>query len=177
MTRARVVIEPHACSIIWRQRQGAAGTGLKFAHLTGRSYAGHCALTDRQRNGRAKDVVGIVAPLGGDQPAGIGTIALRHTVRVVSGKEVWISTRKRDRREGLTSGSSPLAMPLLLFLVRPIDEGGDDLDQHVVTAEAKGRRLCRYARGGAFELVREDGTGRGGILNRFDKDVDADAVE
>ena len=61
MTRARVVvIEPHACSIIWRQRQVAAGTGLNFAHSKGRSYAGRCALTDWQRNGRAKDVVGIV---------------------------------------------------------------------------------------------------------------------
>src|SRR6516165_158648 len=168
MTRARVVIEPHACSIIWRQRQGAAGTGLNFAHLTGRTYAGHCALTDRQRNGRAKDVVGIVAPLGGDQPVGIGTIAFCHTVRVVSGKEVRISTRKRHRSEGLTSGSSPLAMPLLLFLVGAIDEGGEDLDQHVVTAEAEGRRLRRYARGGASELVGEEGAaGRGGGRHRF----------
>jgi len=68
-------------------------------------------------------------PFGGDQPAGIGAIALRHTVRIVREKKVRISTRKRDRIEGLTSGSSPLAMPLLLFLVRPIDEGGEDLDQ------------------------------------------------
>src|SRR6516165_6535397 len=117
-------------------------------------------------------------PFGGDQPAGIGTIALRHTVWLVSGKEVWISTRKHDRREGLTSGSSPLAMPFLLFLVRPVDEGGDDFDQHVVASQAEGRRPSRYARGGASELVREDGAaGRGGILDRFDKDVGAGAVE
>ena len=92
-------------------------------------------------------------PFGGDQPAGIGAIALGHTVRVVSGKQVRISTWKRHRSEGLTSGASPLAMPLFLFLVRPIDEGGEDLDHHVVAAEAKGCCLRRYARGGAFELV------------------------
>jgi len=96
-------------------------------------------------------------PFGGDQPAGIGAIALRHTVRIVREKKVRISTRKRDRIEGLTSGSSPLAMPLLLFLVRPIDEGGEDLDQHVVAAETKGCCLHRYALGGAFELVGEEG--------------------
>ena len=59
-------------------------------------------------------------------------------------------------------------MPLLLFLVRPINEGGEDLDQHVVAAEAKGCCLRRYARGGAFELVREEGAlGRGGGIHRL----------
>src|SRR5215831_3724277 len=94
---------------------------------------------DRQRNGGAEDVTGIVAPLGGNEPFGIGTIAFCHTVRVVSDKKVRISTRKRHRNEGLTSGSSPLAMPLLLFLVRPIDEGGEDLDEHMVAAKPEGR--------------------------------------
>ena len=111
-----------------RAPECAAGTGLNFGHLKGRSYAGHFALTDRQRNGGAEDVVGVVMSLGSDEPFGIGTIACCHTIRVVSGKEVRISTRKRHWSEGLTSGSSPLAMPLLLFLVRPIDEGGEDLD-------------------------------------------------
>jgi hypothetical protein len=150
----------------------------QLRHLRGRGYARHFALTDWQRNGRAKDVVGIVMPLGGDEPVCNGTIAFCHTVRVVSGQEVRISTRMRHRSEGSTSGSSPLAMPLLLFFVRPIDEGGEDLDQHVVTAQAEGRRLCRYARGGASELVREDGAaGRGGVLHRLDKDIDTGAVE
>jgi hypothetical protein len=36
-----------------------------------------------QRNGGAEDVVGIVAPLGSDQPFGIGAIAFRHTPRIV----------------------------------------------------------------------------------------------
>jgi hypothetical protein len=117
-------------------------------------------------------------PFGGDQPVGIGAIALSHTVRVFSGKEVRISARKRHRSEGLTSGSSPLAMPLLLFLVRLIDEGGEGLDHHVVAAEAKGCRLHRYARGGAFELMRKDGAvGRGGGLHRFDKNIDGGAVD
>ena len=84
MTRARVVvIEPHARSIKWRRRHGAAGTGLKFAHLKGRSYAGNCALTDWQRNGRAEDVVGVVMSLGSDEPFGIATIAFRRSFRVV----------------------------------------------------------------------------------------------
>src|SRR5215471_14309233 len=117
-------------------------------------------------------------PFGGDQPAGVWAITLSHTVRVVSSKEVRISARKRHRSEGLTSGSRPLAMPLLLFLVRAIDERGEDLDQHVVAAKAKGCRLRRYARGGAFELMREEGApGQGGGLHRFDKNVDAGAVE
>src|SRR5258707_4584666 len=93
--------------------------------------------SDWERNGRVEDVIAIVMPFAGDQPAGIGAIALRHAVRVVSGKEVRISTRKRHRSEGLTRGSSPLAVPLLLFLVRPIDKGGEDLDHHVVAAKAK----------------------------------------
>jgi hypothetical protein len=50
-------------------------------------------------------------PFGGDQPAGIGAIAVRHTVPVVSGKEVRISTWQCDRIKGLTSGSSPLPVP------------------------------------------------------------------
>ena len=77
-------------------------------------------------------------PFGGYQPAGIGAVALLHTLRIVPDEEVRISTRKRHPIEGLTSGSSPLAMPLLLFLVRPIDKGGKDLDHQVVAAEAKG---------------------------------------
>src|SRR6516162_788007 len=103
-------------------------------------HIAHCT-SSRQRNGGAKDVIRIVLPLGFDEPVGIGTIASCHPVRVVSGKEVRISTRKRHRSEGLTSGSSPLAMPLLLFLVRGIDERGEDLDQHVVAAEPEGRCL------------------------------------
>src|SRR6516162_8788407 len=137
----------------------------------------HCT-SSRQRNSGAKDVIRIVLPLGFDEPVGIGTIAFCHPVRVVSGKEVRISTRKRHRSEGLTSGSSPLAMPLLLFLVRAIDERGEDLDQHVVAAEPEGRCLPRYARGGAFELVREEGApGQAGSIHRFEKNVDAGDVE
>src|SRR5215468_10749502 len=96
-------------------------------------------------------------PLGGDESAGIGAIALRHTVRIVGEEKIRISARKRDRIEGLTSGSRPLAMPLLLLLVRPIDEGGEDLDQHVAAAEAKGCCLRRYARGGALKRMGDEG--------------------
>jgi hypothetical protein len=48
-------------------------------------------------------------------------------------------------------------MPLFLFLLRPIDEGGEDLDQHMVAAEAEGRCLGRHARRRPFKLVRQDG--------------------
>src|SRR5215469_11961824 len=96
-------------------------------------------------------------PFGGDQPSGIGAIALRHTVRIIREEKIRVSAGQRHRSEGLTRGFRPLAMPLLLFLVRPIDEGGKDLDQHVVTAEAKGCCLRRYARGGALKLVGEEG--------------------
>lgn len=76
-------------------------------------------------------------PFGGDQPSGIGTIALRYSVRIVREEKIRICAGKCSRGESLTRGSRPLAMPLLLFLVRPIDEGGEDLDHHVVAAEAK----------------------------------------
>src|SRR5215471_18082807 len=117
-------------------------------------------------------------PFGGDQPAGIGAIALRYSVRIVREEKIRISAGKCSRGESLTRGSRPLAMPLLLFLVRAIDEGGEDLDHHVVAAEAKGCCLRRYARGGALKLVGDEGAlrGRGGI-HRLDKDIDVGVVD
>ena len=94
-------------------------------------------------------------PLGSDQPAGVGTIAFRDTFHVASGEEVRRSARKRSRIETLKRGSRPLAMPLLLKLARPIGEHGKDLDEHMVAAEAEGRRLCGHSRGGALELMGE----------------------
>src|ERR1700738_3944254 len=134
--------------------------------------------TDRQRNGGAEDVVGIVISLGLADPCGVAAIALRGTVRIIAGEEVRISTWKRHRIERLQSGPGPLAMPLLLDLVRSIDERGENLDQPMVAPKAEGRRLRRYARGRAPELVGEDGaTGRDGSRHGLDEDVDAAAVE
>ena len=46
------------------------------------SIRGHCLLADRQRNGGAEHVVGIIVPLGFGEPFGIATIAFQHTVCV-----------------------------------------------------------------------------------------------
>jgi hypothetical protein len=132
----------------------------------------------RQRNGGAEDVIGIVAPLGLDEPFGVTAIALRLTVRVAAGKEIWISTRKSHRIKGMTRGQSPLMMPSLLETVRCIGGHGQDLDKHVLVAKPKGRRLRRYSRGRTPELVGEHGTTWGdGSLHRTDEEVDAGAVE
>lgn len=95
------------------------------------------SLTDRQRNGGTEDIIGIVVPLSFDEPLGVAAIAFRRTVGDIPGEEIRISTRKRHRLERLTSGSSPLTMPLLLELVRPIGKRGKNLDQHMVAAKAE----------------------------------------
>ena len=91
--------------------------------------------------------------LGFDEPFGVATVAFRRTVRVASREEVRISARERHRIKGLKSGSSPLVMLPFLELVRPIGEGGEDLDEHVVAAKAEGRRRRLYSRGGAPAFV------------------------
>src|ERR1700730_1203251 len=116
--------------------------------------------------------------LGFDEPFGVATVAFRRTVRVASSEEVRISARKRHRIKGLKSGSSPLVMLPFLELVRPIGEGGEDLDEHMVAAKAEGRRLCGHSRGGALELVGENGAaGRDGGRHRLNENIDAAAVE
>jgi hypothetical protein len=52
---------------------------------------------DRQRNGGAEDVVGIVMPLGRDQPRGVAAEAFGDAVRVGAGEEVRISAGQRGR--------------------------------------------------------------------------------
>ena len=44
------------------------------------------SLLDRQRNGRAKEIIGIVVPLGFDEPLGVAAIAFRRAVRVTPRK-------------------------------------------------------------------------------------------
>src|SRR5262249_38677836 len=99
-----------------------------------------------------------------------GSVALR--------KEVRISTRKRHRVEGSKSGAYPLAMPLLLCLVRAIDERGEYLDEHMVATKAERRRLEWYPRGSTPKFVGKDGATRGdSCLHRLNKDVDTAAIE
>lgn len=69
-------------------------------------------------------------------------------------------------------------MPLLLYLVRAIDERGEYLDEHMLAPKAEGGRLDRYPRCSTPEFVGKDGATRGdGRLHRLDKGVDAAAIE
>ena len=110
-----------------RQRGGPrrpAGVCMSFSEIwpalaaVGSGCAGH-RRKGRQGNDRAEDVVGIVKPLGFDEPLRVATIASGHAIRiVVAGEEVRISAGKRDRVEGVARGPRPQPMPLLLDLVR-----------------------------------------------------------
>ena len=114
---------------------------LPYQHLRGvigSSDARERRRPGRQRNGGAEDVVGIVIPLGLDESLGIAAVAFRHPLRILPREEIRISTRKRHPAKGLKSGSDPLVMPLLFEVVRPIGEVGEDLDEHMVTAQAEG---------------------------------------
>ena len=75
----------------------------------------------------------------------VAAIAFCRPFRVISGEEVRVSARKSDRIERLTRRSSSLAMLLLLKRVRPIDERGQNFDQHMVATKAEGRCLCRHS--------------------------------
>src|SRR5215471_17206686 len=143
----------------------------------GASYASHCRI-DWERYRRAEDVIRIIVPLGFDQPFDVATIAIRRTVRVGGREEIRISARKRRRLEGLQRGASPFLVTSLLEFVRPIDESSENLDEHMIAAEAEGGCLDRYSRGDALELVGEDGaTRRDSGLHRLDENVDAAVVE
>src|SRR5262249_14484361 len=82
-----------------------------------RSKGAPATPTDWQQDGRAKHVVGIIMPLGFDEPFSIATKALRCALRVAPGEHIRISTRKRHGIEGRKSGSRPSLMSLLLGLV------------------------------------------------------------
>jgi hypothetical protein len=69
-------------------------------------------------------------------------------------------------------------MLLLLPFVRPIDEGGEKLNEHVVTTKAKRCRLHRHTRGCAPKLVGEESATRGdGSLHRPNESIGTAAVE
>ena len=111
----------------------------------GSRCAGH-RRGDRQRDGRPKDIVGIVTPLGFDQPLRIATVASRDAVQVfVAGEKIWIAAGERDGVKGVACRAHPKPMPLLLDLVRRIDEPRDNLDQHMVPTQAEGGRLLGRA--------------------------------
>src|SRR6516225_4242142 len=137
---------------------------------------GHCTV-DWQRNGREEYVIGIIMPLGVDEPFGIGTVGL-HRAIVTRSKKVRIGTGKRHRFKALTCSANPtLVLPLLEF-VRTVDEASQNFDKYVIATQAECRCLLSHARGGAFELMGKDRTaGRHRHLHRTDEDVDASAIE
>ena len=87
---------------------------------------------DRQRNGGAEDVVGVVTPLGFDEPLGVGTVASRDTVGVVGSQKVRISAGQSRRVERLARCACPLPVSLLRELVWTIAERGENFDEHMI---------------------------------------------
>ena len=87
---------------------------------------------DWQRDGGAEDVVGIVTPLGFDEPLGVGTVASRDTVGVVGSQKVRISARQSRRVERLARGARPLPVWLLREPICTVAERGENFDEHVV---------------------------------------------
>jgi hypothetical protein len=66
----------------------------------------------RRRRARYSDkhVIGIVQPLGFDEPFTVATKALRCTLYIAPGEHIRISTRKRHGIEGRQTGSRPSLM-------------------------------------------------------------------
>src|SRR6516162_1857603 len=137
---------------------------------------GHCTV-DWQRNGREEYVIGIIMPLGVDEPFGIGTVGL-HRAIVTRSEKVRIGTGKRHRFKALTCSANPTLMLPLLEFVRTVDEASQNFDKYVIATQAERRCLLRHSRGGAFELMGKDRTaGRDRHLHRSNEDVDASAIE
>ena len=106
----------------------------------GSSCASHHS-ADRQRNGAAEDVIGIVTSFGFDEPLDTTTIALHHAIDLrIHWQKVRVSARKRHRIESPQCVANPLPMSPLLMLVQSIDERGENLDQYMVATKAEGRR-------------------------------------
>lgn len=91
--------------------------------------------------------------LGLDEPAGIDAVAFCRAFHLVFGEQIRISTRKRDPVKGPKRGLRPPPVPMLVTRLRPIGEGCEDLDQHMIAAKAESGRRHRYARGGANAWV------------------------
>ena len=99
-------------------------------------------------------------PFGLDEPVSITAIAFCGAFHLAAREEVWVSARQCDRIKGPKRGLNPPLMPMRVTRLRTIGEGCEDLDQHMIAAKAEGRRRRRHARGGAPELVGDDGAAR-----------------
>src|ERR1700738_622466 len=75
---------------------------------------------DWQRDGGAKHIIGIVQPLGFDEPFSVATKALRCTLYIAPGEHIRISTRKRHGIEGRQSGSPPPPLSWVPRLAPPL---------------------------------------------------------
>src|SRR6516162_195639 len=87
----------HFCAANWPHRASCSGRRSR----------------DRKRDGRAKDVVGIVTPLGIDEPLGVPPVTFRDSLRIVGGEKVRIPPRQSRRVERLARCTRPLPVSLL----------------------------------------------------------------
>src|ERR1700732_931570 len=97
----------------------------------------------RQRNGRAKDVAGIVAALGLDQPFGVAAVAGCGAVGIIPAEEIRIPAGQR-RRKGFSGVASPLPMLAFLEAIRSVGEACEHFDEHGVAAAAEGGSIRRH---------------------------------
>src|SRR5262249_8726019 len=125
--------------------------GDGWPSLIGSGYVGQ-PLTDRQRNGREYGIR-IIISLGFQQPFCVSTEAFCCTVSASRREKICIPARKRNCVKCPSCGFHPLAMPLLLKLIRSIGERGKDLDEHMWAPKAKRGRLDRNTRSSASEFV------------------------
>src|SRR5262249_13460366 len=154
----------------------ALGNGLR--PCSPRAVPHAIVLSDRQRNGGGKDVVWVKVPFGFNEPRGVAAKAHGRTGLVASREQIRIAAGECHGVKSLTCGAYPLAMLSLLLLIRSIGKRCKDLDQHMIAAQAEGRCLFRYPRGGAPELVGEDGTTRRDCgLHGINQDINAAAAE
>src|SRR5262245_51026843 len=109
----------------------------------------------RQRHGRAKDIVRVVAPFRPDEPVRIGAKAMRRPVAVAWSQEIGIAAWQRYRVKGATGISRPFAMLLLILLTCTRNHRGQDLNEQVIAAKPEGRGVGGHAGGSTFELVGE----------------------
>src|SRR6185295_13154923 len=89
----------------WALRCSAKWNGMPDRQAASRPAF---ALTDRQRNGGAENVVGIIATLGLDEPFSVAAVTLQCAVGLTLAKEVGISPRKRHCIKRPKSFSRPL---------------------------------------------------------------------
>src|SRR6516164_11173815 len=100
----------HFCATQWPRRASCSGRRSR----------------DRKRDGRAKDVVGIVTSLGIDEPLGVPPVTFRDSLRIVGGEKVRIPAGQSRCVERLARCTRPLPVSLLREPVLTIAERGEN---------------------------------------------------